>query len=375
MRGRLWRSIMELAGVQSIRNPKRETHPGWAAAFACLTVALSQGCSDNHERRTPVGPSGTPGIVDMNPGNDPPVVREGIPPQHVEVDGEPTLIPLPRYFGDPDGDTLTYEAASSDRTRITTDIANNILELRGHQARKATVTITARDPSGLTATQEVTYRTTVRLAYKVWSKNGPDGESYEYQSGYWNHDDRSRSLQDSYLWIVSRVVVKAPDGRTYELEKDFNIQTYSGEVTRRWVLYGPPGAGFPQAGNYTFQHHIDGNVDYEHVVSYSGGSIGYPTDVRARRNGNDLVVDWTPATNVPPGTGASGKVILFPHASGAASDLISQLYELGASSARLPGIPMRDGDRGLVHVTLVFWYNDNPNTGGYAYSEYIPIIW
>ena len=59
-------------------------------------------------------------------------------------------------FSDPDGDTLTYSARSSDTNIATASASGNIVTIRAVADGKATVTVTATDPGGLKATQAFT---------------------------------------------------------------------------------------------------------------------------------------------------------------------------------------------------------------------------
>jgi len=56
-------------------------------------------------------------------------------------------------FNDPDGDALTYAAATSDASVATATVSGSQVTTTGEAAGSATITITARDPGGLTATQ------------------------------------------------------------------------------------------------------------------------------------------------------------------------------------------------------------------------------
>ncbi len=57
------------------------------------------------------------------------------------------------YFTDPDGDELTYAAASSGTAVATVEVSGDTVAVTGEAEGDATVTVTARDPDGLTATQ------------------------------------------------------------------------------------------------------------------------------------------------------------------------------------------------------------------------------
>ena len=64
-------------------------------------------------------------------------------------------IAVQSYFSDPDGDTLTYSASSSDTGVATFRWTDTSLTFLSVAAGTATITITATDPGGLTATQNV----------------------------------------------------------------------------------------------------------------------------------------------------------------------------------------------------------------------------
>jgi hypothetical protein len=194
---------------------------------------------------------------------------------------------------------------------------------------------------------------------EVWTKNGYDGPSYEYKV---NCGPNYATLNECFLFDLTRVAVNAPDGTVYELEKDFNIQGYSGEVTRRWVLYGPADGGLPAAGSYTFRYYRGDELAYAQSVNYQPEVIGYPTNITWRRQGSDLLVEWTPPTGMR--QGMFHKVILFPEG----QSIISQRLDWDATSARLTNIPLPAGTRAEMNVASYF-------DGGYAYPENIVIIW
>ena len=62
---------------------------------------------------------------------------------------------LSGYFGDPDGDALTYAAASGDTAVATAGIEGDTLTIRGVRQGATAVTVTASDPDGLSASQNV----------------------------------------------------------------------------------------------------------------------------------------------------------------------------------------------------------------------------
>ena len=75
-----------------------------------------------------------------------------IPDATVQLDEEISVDVEPN-FTDPDGDDLTYSAASSNNTIATVTVSGSTVQVKGHQDGKATIRVTAEDPGGLTANQ------------------------------------------------------------------------------------------------------------------------------------------------------------------------------------------------------------------------------
>ncbi len=195
---------------------------------------------------------------------------------------------------------------------------------------------------------------------EVWTKNGYDGASYEYKV---NCGPNYATLQECFLWDLTRVMVTAPNGTVYDLVKDFNVQSYSGEVTRRWVLYGPAGGGLPAAGSYTFTYYKGESVAHTASLSYSPEVVDPPTNITWRREGNDLLVDWTAPAGMSPGM--TYKVLVFPPNNAPA---LSQLLQWDATSARLEDLPLAAGSEAGMNVSSYF-------PGGYAYPANVTVTW
>ncbi|GMR19243.1 MAG: hypothetical protein BMS9Abin34_375 [Patescibacteria group bacterium] len=197
---------------------------------------------------------------------------------------------------------------------------------------------------------------------EVWSQKSPKGESYEFKV---NCTGSYSQLEACFLWNLSAVKVTAPNGAKYNLEKDFNINEYSGETTRRWVLYGPLGEGLPETGSYAFEYFKDGEAVFTQAVSYTQSSISYPTGVTWKRNGRNLEVRWTP----PRGADNSMWYKVLVWNTGETPDLfISDIFKWNADSAVMKNVPLIDGGKYSLNVALYY-----PN--GYAYSKYIIFSW
>ena len=70
------------------------------------------------------------------------------------VPGETSTVDVSSYFADPDGDPLTFAAASSNAAVATAAATGSTVTVTGVARGTATITITARDPGGLEATQD-----------------------------------------------------------------------------------------------------------------------------------------------------------------------------------------------------------------------------
>ena len=82
--------------------------------------------------------------------------------QTLTVGGEPARVDAARYFSDPDGDDLTYQASSSDDGVATVTVSGSDVTVAPGVEGTATITVTARDPGGLMAEQ--TFEVTVSSA-------------------------------------------------------------------------------------------------------------------------------------------------------------------------------------------------------------------
>ena len=89
--------------------------------------------------------------VTVLPVNDAPEAVGTIPPQALEEGGDSLELDLTGYFRDADGDALRYTATSSDEEAVRVTVSGARLTLDPVVYGSATVTVTASDPAGLTA--------------------------------------------------------------------------------------------------------------------------------------------------------------------------------------------------------------------------------
>lgn len=112
------------------------------------------------------------GEAPVEPPNRPPLPRD-IPDMTVAV-GKTATVDLSLYFDDPDGDTLLYTAATSDAGVATASVSRSTLTVAGVAKGTATVTVTAHDPEGLSAQQDLAVTVPNRAPEPVDSISGVD---------------------------------------------------------------------------------------------------------------------------------------------------------------------------------------------------------
>ena len=99
--------------------------------------------------------------VTVSSASQAPTVSAAIPSQSVEEGAEVT-VDVSEAFSDPDGDALSYEATSDAPGVATASVAGSDVTVAGEALGTATITVSATDPGGLSATQ--TFEVTVEAA-------------------------------------------------------------------------------------------------------------------------------------------------------------------------------------------------------------------
>ncbi len=84
--------------------------------------------------------------------NRSPAALAAVPDQTVFVN-ETAALDAALHFNDPDGDTLSFRASSSDPSVVGTSLAGSVVTITAPEKGASEITITASDPSGLTASQ------------------------------------------------------------------------------------------------------------------------------------------------------------------------------------------------------------------------------
>ena len=91
--------------------------------------------------------------------NRAPVPAGSIPDQTVQA-GQTATLDVSPYFSDADGDALSYAAATSSSSVSTASVSGAVVTIQGVAVGETTLTVTARDPDGGGATQQVSVTVT-----------------------------------------------------------------------------------------------------------------------------------------------------------------------------------------------------------------------
>ena len=128
---------------------------GLAAFVVLLSLAFAACGGDKQSSPTAPTPIPTPAPTPPTSSNQAPQASGSIPAQELTVGAAAGMVDVAQYFSDPAGDALTYAADSNDAGTVTASVSGSILTLTPVAAGMATVTVTARDPGGLSATQTI----------------------------------------------------------------------------------------------------------------------------------------------------------------------------------------------------------------------------
>ena len=136
---------------------------GVSAAGSTVTVmALAAGTATlTVTARDPEGLEATQtSSITVEPANRPPVAAGSIPPRTMTA-GETATVDVAPFFRDPDNDALTYASSSSNTGIVTASVSGSTVTVTGVAEGIATVTVTASDPGGLTASVSMNVTVTV----------------------------------------------------------------------------------------------------------------------------------------------------------------------------------------------------------------------
>lgn len=96
-------------------------------------------------------------------GNRAPEAVGAIPAQTLTAGGSARSVNAAGYFRDPDGDALSYTVRSTRSSVVAATVSGSTVTLTPRSQGSATVTVTARDPEGLSATQRIAVTVEARV--------------------------------------------------------------------------------------------------------------------------------------------------------------------------------------------------------------------
>ena len=193
------------------------TIAGVAAGSATVTVTATDPGGLSAELRAAVT------VERLNQG---PEAVGSIPDQTVPA-GQTVTIDASLYFSDPDGDVLTYAATTSSIAIAVPSVAGRTLTIAGVAPGMATVTVTASDPGGLTAMQDVNVNVGTRSRDRDALVAFYEGTGGDF---WWDIDTNWLSDRPLGTWYG---VTTDDDGRVVELSLPGN--TVWGPIPREFV--------------------------------------------------------------------------------------------------------------------------------------------
>ena len=128
--------------TDTIGNDRTVIRGGAAYLLALASLAWAVSCGDEEPTTAPPPP------------NRPPAAARAIPAQNLKPWDTITLNAAD-FFGDPDGQPLAFTMASSDTTVVAVSVMDGTLTIYAAGPGSASVSVTARDPGGLSANQLV----------------------------------------------------------------------------------------------------------------------------------------------------------------------------------------------------------------------------
>ncbi len=217
-------------------------------ATATITGVSAGSATVTFTVRDDFGQEGSQDIdVTVEDANQAPQATDSIPAQALMPDATAT-IDLSAHFTDPDDDALTYEGATSDAAVATVIIEGSNATITGVAAGTATITFTASDPEGLSATQDaaVTVNTppapegtiddiTVTLGGSTTLVvsgyfTDADGDDLSYEAASSDDDIATASAADSTVTIngvgggMATITITATDPRGRSAEQEAKVR-------------------------------------------------------------------------------------------------------------------------------------------------------
>ena len=222
--------------------------------LAVLSAAGATSCGKGGGGGSPVEPSGLEAAqrtsVTVQQGNQAPVAGGTIPPLTL-TEGKTARVRVAPFFRDPDRDQMVYSAESSDTNvaSVSFPLSPSWMTVIGQTAGTVTVTVTARDPGGLTVTQSMSVTVQANQAPVVVATipaqnmtagervtvnasqyfNDPDGDQLTYEAESSNNGLVTVSVSRSTVTVNAvaegnaTVTVAARDPQQLKAEQSFTV--------------------------------------------------------------------------------------------------------------------------------------------------------
>jgi len=175
---------------------------------------------------TATDPGGLKGTSDFEVlvPNRPPEIAQTFSPVRL-VTGGSARWDLTEYFREPDGQTMTYSAVSSDDAVASPSVSGNALSVFAAGAGVATITVTATDPGGLTVSQE--FEVTAVEPVRLLRDDFDTSESLDD----WLFTDTRRRVVDGKLVMTTNTRSTQAWARTPLSAKDWEVKAVMGNDT------------------------------------------------------------------------------------------------------------------------------------------------
>ena len=182
--------------------------------------------------------------------NQPPVAVGEVPDVGL-LEGEEFTAPVDQFFSDPDGDSLAYAAVSGDTMVVTASMSGHIITVVAVGAGETTITLTATDPGGLSATQTANFTVAAANQPPVAVGTVPDvglhqGETFTAPVDQFFSDPDGDSLAYAAVSGDTMVVTASMSGHIITV-----VAVGAGETTITLTATDPGGLSATQTANFT----------------------------------------------------------------------------------------------------------------------------
>ena len=256
------------------------------------------------------------------PANRAPLAVGTIPPQSLHV-GDTATLDVAGYFTDPDGDTLIYTAGASNPATATAGVNGSRVTVAAVTQGSSTISVTATDPDGLSATQSFGVTVPNRAPLPVDSIaslelvkgdsatidvadyfTDPDGDSLSYSVETSNAGTATPTVEGSQVTVAALtqgsaiVSVTATDAGGLSATNSFNVTVHRPPLV---VTFATAAASAPEGDTVVLRAEVSAAPEDPLTVFYTLGSDSDPATADADdadfAGGNRGTLDFAPGAN------------------------------------------------------------------------------